>query len=102
MAAYLVARGEHLPRRGIEVYTHETQVCSVSLLKPIHDGRGLRSRHSVVRVEEDERWTLDCRGRCHRLAASAGAQSHQEDAEQSHRSKKYDGRGHIASLLTDA
>jgi hypothetical protein len=59
MAAYLVARGEHLSFRGIEVNTHETQACSVGLLKPIHDGRGLRSRHSVVGVEEEQRRAID-------------------------------------------
>jgi hypothetical protein len=53
MAAYQVACRKFLACSGVEIHPHEAQACSIALFKPIHDGRGLRSRHSVVGVEEE-------------------------------------------------
>src|SRR6266508_2264908 len=53
MTAYLVASRKFLACNGVEIHPHEAQTCSINLFKPIHDGRGLRSKHSVVGIEEE-------------------------------------------------
>jgi len=74
MAAYLVACRKFLTCRGIEIHPHEAQAGSMGLFKPIHDGRGLRSGHSVIGVEEEQTWTDNSRRGRRGLAASASAQ----------------------------